>query len=85
MLKNMDFKLSAHTQDMLKEREIPEEWVWRTIDKSDWENIGEDKNIHYFKSIPEHGERILHVVVNPHISPKKVVTVFFDRKARRRK
>jgi len=30
----MDFKLSTHTQDMLKEREIPEEWVWRTIDKS---------------------------------------------------
>ncbi|MEK6590078.1 MAG: DUF4258 domain-containing protein [Nitrospinota bacterium] len=81
----MDFKLSAHTHDMLKEREIPEEWVWRTIDKPDWENIGEDKNIHYFKSIPEHGERILHVVVNPHVSPQKVVTVFFDRRARRQR
>lgn len=81
----MDFKLSAHTQDMLKEREIPEEWVRRTIDKSDWKNIGEDNNIHYFKSIPEHGERILHVVVNPNASPQRVVTVFFDRRARRQK
>lgn len=70
---------------MLKEREIPEEWVWRTINKPDWENIGEDKNIHYFKNITEHGGRILHVVINPHVSPKKVVTVFFDRKARRQK
>lgn len=81
----MDFKLSLHTQDMLKERNIPEEWVWRTINTPDWENIGEDKNIHYFKSIIEHEGRILHVVVNPHVSPKKVVTAFFDRKARRQK
>ncbi|MDI6736288.1 MAG: DUF4258 domain-containing protein [bacterium] len=79
----MDFKLSAHTKNMLQEREIPEEWVWRTIDKPDWENIGEDNNIHYFKSISEHGGRILHVVVNQHILPQKVVTVFFDRRVRR--
>ncbi len=83
--KNMDFKLSAHTQDMLKERNILEDWVKRTFDKPDWENIGKDNNIHYFKSITEHEGRILHVVVNPHVSPKKVVTVFFDRKARRQK
>ena len=70
---------------MLKERNIPEEWVLRTINNADWENIGEDNNVHYFKSITEHKGRILHVVVNPHVSPKKVVTVFFDRKARRQK
>lgn len=81
----MDFKLSKHTQDMLKEREIPEEWVRRTIEKPDWKNIGEDNNVHYFKSISEHGEKILHVVVNPHVSPQRVVTVFFDRRARRQK
>ncbi|MCL5985297.1 MAG: DUF4258 domain-containing protein [Actinobacteria bacterium] len=81
----MDFKLSAHTLDMLKERNIPEEWVWRTIDAPEWKNLGEDKNIHYFKSITEHEVRILHVVVNPRVSPKKVVTIFFDRRARRKK
>jgi hypothetical protein len=70
---------------MLKERNIIEEWVWRTLNKPDWENEGEDNNIHYSKSISEHGERILHVVVNPLVSPKKVVTVFFDRKARRQR
>ena len=69
----------------MKEREIPEEWVWRTINNSDREKAGEDNNMHYFKSITEHDGRILHVVVNPHVSPKKVVTVFFDRKARRQK
>jgi hypothetical protein len=79
----MDFKLSAHTRDMLKERNIHEEWVWRSLNKPDWENVGIDNNIHYFKSITEHEGRILHVVVNPHVSPKKIVTVFFDRRTRR--
>ncbi|OGW45028.1 MAG: hypothetical protein A2Y66_04390 [Nitrospirae bacterium RBG_13_41_22] len=63
----MDFKLSVHTQDMLKERAIPEEWVWRTINTPDWENVGDDNNTHYFKSIVEHGGRFLHAVVNPHV------------------
>jgi hypothetical protein len=76
--------LSGHTSYMLKERNISEAWVWRTISEYDWENIGKDNNVHYFKSIQEHGGRTLHVVVNPHISPKKVVTVFFDRRARRK-
>ncbi len=66
----MNFELSAHTKDMLKERDIPEEWIWRTIDNPDWKNIGEDNNIHHFKSISEHGGRILHVIVNPHVSHK---------------
>jgi len=81
----MDFRLSTHIRDMLKERNIPEEWLWRSVNDPDWENAGEDKNIHYFKSIIEHGGRILHVVVNPRVSPKKVVTAFFDRRARRQK
>jgi len=76
--------LSGHTKDMLKERNIPEDWVRRTINEHEWQNIGDDNNTHYFKNIPEHGGRILHVVVNPNVSPKKVVTVFFDRGARRK-
>jgi hypothetical protein len=70
---------------MLKERNIPEEWVWGSINNPDWVTTGEDNNIHYFKSIPEHEGRVLHVVVNPHVTPKRVVTVFFDRRARRKK
>lgn len=81
----MDFNLSLHAQDMLKERNIHEEWVWQTLNNPDWENIGIDNNTHYFKSITEHEGRILHIVVNPHGSLKKVVTVFFDRRARRQK
>lgn len=40
-------------QTLLKERNIPEEWVWRNINSPDWENIGEDNNIHYlFQKYP---------------------------------
>lgn len=81
----MNINFSKHALDMLKERNILEEWVNLTIDNSDWYGVGEDKNVHYFKSIKEHGDRILHVIVNPNVSPAKVVTVFFDRKARRQK
>jgi hypothetical protein len=80
----MAFKLSDHARDMLKERDISEDWVWQTINTPDWEIKGKDDNIRYFKSIIGRQERILHVVVNPHLSPMKIVTVFFDRRARRR-
>lgn len=78
----MKIELSLHTQDMLKEREISEEWLWRTVNYPDWQNVKRD-NVHYFKCITEYGERILHVVINPNVSPQKVVTVFFDRRERK--
>jgi hypothetical protein len=75
-----DIRLSAHAKDMLKERDIPEEWMWRAIDTPDDTEVGADNNMHYIRSIPEHGGRFLHVVVNHHLVPKRVVTLFFDRR-----
>lgn len=77
------YELSSHTKDMLTERQIPEEWVWRAIASPDKSESGADGNIHYIKSISEHGGRFLRVVVNPSTQPKRVVTVFFDRRLRR--
>ena len=79
----MDLELTSHAKDMMKERGIPIEWIERAIQAPDRENTGADGLAHYFKVISEHGERILHVVVNPHASPRKVITIFFDRRARR--
>ncbi len=76
----MDFILSEHVKDMLKERNIPEDWVWRVINNSDLQEMGSDENLHYYKSIDEFDNRILHVVVNANVIPKKIVTVFFDRR-----
>lgn len=82
-MKADELQLTKHAEDMLRERDIPEDWVWETLDAPDRENVGADNNTHYFKSIEEYGGRFLHVVVNPRVSPKRIITVFFDRKARR--
>jgi hypothetical protein len=76
-------ELSGHAKEMMVERQIPEEWVWRTITNSDKIEIGADGTIHHMKSITEHGARILRVVVNPTVVPERIVTVFFDRRLKR--
>jgi len=78
-----DFKFTEHALDMLNERAIQEEWVWRTIDNPDKSEIGNDNNTHFYKVISDMNNRILHIVVNHKVLPKKIITVFFDRRARR--
>jgi len=80
----MKFELSKHTRNMMAERKISEEWIRRAINNPERTEENTDNNIHCFKSIPEQEGRILHVVINTHIVPEKVVTVFFDRRARRK-
>ena len=75
--------MSQHARDVLSERGIPEEWVRRTIEGSDWITDGPDGNRHLYKSIHERDGRFLHVVLNAGENPEKVVTAFFDRRARR--
>ncbi len=81
-----DITLSAHAKDMLKERSLPEEWVWRTIANPDRKKKStDDDNMHYSKAIKEKGGRVLHVVVNQNVHPHRIVTVFFDRRLGRTK
>ena len=75
-----DIELSSHTLDMLRERNILVEWVWRTIENPQRHWLGEDGNRHFVKPIKEWGNRVLHVVINPDLRPQKVITVFFDRR-----
>lgn len=78
-----DLEFSTHALDMFQERNIPEEWVWQTISFPDRTEIGSDNNIHYIKAISEYEGRFLRIVVNPHQTPKRIVTFFFDRRIRR--
>jgi len=75
-----DFELSAHTKDMLNERNIAEEWLWRTLNTPDKKQRGADGNMHYTKTIREREGRVLRVVVNADVQPNRIVTVFFDRR-----
>ena len=75
---------TRHAREMLLERNITEEWVFRAIQDSDYYETGDDGNKHYVKAIPEHGGRQLRVVVNPNVSPNRILTVFFDRRLGRK-
>jgi len=79
-----DFEFSKRAQEMLAERKIPDEWVWRTINSPDRTEMGAGGNAHYIKTIPEHGGRFFRVVINESVSPKRIVTLFFDRRLRRK-
>jgi hypothetical protein len=64
-------------------RKIALEWVDRTVSNPSYTEQREDGTMHYLKAIPENGDRILRVVTNSGSQPEKIVTVFFDRRARR--
>lgn len=48
---------------MIAERGIDEAWVWRTVDDPQKKTLEADGNIHYVKSIEEHGGRTLRVII----------------------
>jgi hypothetical protein len=72
----------AHAKDMIKEREITEQLVLRTIRNPDKKVVGKDGNTHYFRLLPERGNHVLHVVVNETTEPNRIVTLFLDRRER---
>jgi hypothetical protein len=80
----MDCEFSKHARDLLSERGIEENFVWGAMGEPDWRETREDGNEHYFKTIMENDGRVLHVVVNHRRNPKRIVTLFYDRKARRK-
>ena len=81
----MPVQLTRHARAMLAERRIEEAWVERTIEAP--EAIEQDRVDprleHCLRRIPEHGDRVLRVVVaNRAGDSARVVTAFFDRDAR---
>lgn len=77
---------SLHARIAMAERVIPDEWIQRIV--SEPELRADDPNDpeleRFFGRIPERDGRVLRVVVNTRVIPWKVVSVFFDRRMRRR-
>lgn len=78
----MKFELTKHAKSALAEREIPIEWVERTLSvpelrRPDPDDVEVERR---FRRIPEFGNRVLRVAVNTKVEPNRVVSVFFDRK-----
>jgi hypothetical protein len=78
-----EFEFSSHAREMLNERSISEDWVWRALNSPDKKHMGDDGNMHYSKAIKERDGRVLHVVISPNFQPNRIVTLFFDRRLAR--
>jgi hypothetical protein len=77
----MNYELSQHARDVLEERKIPVEWMERVIAKPFLvEPSTTDATVESrLAAIPEHGDRVLRVVINKTVVPERVVSVYFDR------
>jgi hypothetical protein len=78
---------TKHAFDSMIERDLDPEWVERTARKPDHVEPdpfrpGVERR---FKAIPEFGGRVLRVACLETRAELRIVTVFFDRKARRRR
>ena len=78
----MKFELTRHAKKVLVEREIPIEWLERTLTAPELRLPDpDDKKVERrYRRIPEFGGRVLRVAVNMTVEPNRVVSVFFDRK-----
>jgi len=79
----LEYEFSEHACDMLRERNIREDWVKLAIEDHERRELMDDGTVHYMKAIDQYGGRFLRVVVNPDVSPQRIVTVFFGRRIRR--
>ena len=77
----MNFELTRHAQKVLAEREIPVEWMERTLSAPELVLPDPDDATveRRYRRIPEYGGRVLRVAVNTAVDPNRVVSVFFDR------
>ena len=80
----MKYTLTKHARDVLQERDIPEAWLERVLNHPQRTEVDSDDPalVHSLARIPEHGNRVLRVVVNKTVRPVRVVTVCFDRTMR---
>jgi hypothetical protein len=77
----MNYQLTQHARTVMAERNIPVEWMERALMRPVLtEPSATDPTLESrFVRIPEHGGRVLRVVVNKQDVPERVVSVYFDR------
>ena len=82
-----DFLLTKHAEHMIRERGIARDWIGRTLLHPQWtEPDRHDRALrHALSAIAERGRKFLRVVYDPASKPRRVITAFFDRRARRRR
>ena len=78
----MDYRYSFHAKNVIKKRNIQEEWILTVLDKPSLIVEIDDDETHYFGTIEAFGKRCLKIVLNP--KERMIVTAYFDRNMRKR-
>ncbi|NVO15434.1 MAG: DUF4258 domain-containing protein [Rhodoplanes sp.] len=78
-------RFTKHAEDAILERELDRSWIERTARDPEWtqpdpKRVGVERR---FREIPEYGNRVLRVACVEAEQDIRVLTVFFDRDARR--
>jgi hypothetical protein len=83
----MEWILSEHAATIVSERNIELDWVELALRSPDAvaRDLFDPDLQHSLKAIDQAKNRVLRVVCNARVSPFVVVTVFFDRRERRRR
>jgi hypothetical protein len=81
MSADFPFSLTAHARHVASERGILLEWVERvvTCPQRTEADPNDSTLTHALGRISEYGDRVLRVVYNEAVEPRRIVTVYFDR------
>jgi len=79
-------KLTAHARTRLRERDIDLRWVEETVLDPDWIEVEPRERVveRRFRAIPQFDGRVLRVVCVETDSSIRVISMMFDRNARRK-
>ena len=78
----MKYRLSKHAIDVMRARNINQDWVKYTVDNPSLKVVKAPNEVQLFSTIEAYEKRCLKVVVNP-IS-MVVITVYFDRNMKKK-
>ncbi|WP_083988645.1 DUF4258 domain-containing protein [Devosia geojensis] len=75
---------TGHARTALGERDLEIEWVEATVRSPQWIEVdpNDPEVVRHFRPIPEHGGRYLRVALVETSVDFRILTVFFDRRAR---
>jgi len=78
-------QFTRHAETMLLERGIAREWAERVLTSPGWEELDPSNpgQKRAFAAIAEAGGKILRVVYTVQAGEKRVITLFFDRRAKK--
>ena len=85
MANTKPLRFTTHAQDAILERELEQGWIERTVREPEWSGP-DPRRPHVerrFRVIPEFGGRVLRVACIETADEIRVLTVFFDRNARK--